>query len=90
MKQISFDHLQQPQQPPRRAPRNQREDLVQQIVAQTNEKDKAGLERRLMIAANAGDWSVTDLHALLKKRNDPAIRNYSAYVKWCAKITKRG
>jgi hypothetical protein len=61
---------------------------VQQIVAQTNEKDKPALEKLLMIAANTAGWSTADLHALLKKRSDPSIRNYTGFVKWSATIKR--
>lgn len=29
--------------------------------------------------------TTTDLHALLKKADDPAIRNYTAFVRWSIK-----
>lgn len=71
-------------------PRNQQEDLIEQIVAQCTLKpgEDRKLARVLAIAANTGGWSTTDLHALLKKRLDPTIRNYTAFVWWSAKVKK--
>lgn len=72
-------------------PRNQREDLIEQIVAQCHFRRKGDdrkLARQLAIAANLARWTTTDLHALLKKRTDPTIRNYTAFVWWSAKIRK--
>lgn len=69
-------------------PRTQQEDLIEQIVAQCTLKpgEDRKLARVLAIAANTGKWTTTDLHALLKKRMDPTIRNYTAFVWWSAKV----
>lgn len=67
--------------------RNNREFLIQQIVNLTNETNKKALAARIAISANQLGWTDTDLHALLKKRQDPSIRNFSAFVKWSIKIT---
>lgn len=61
--------------------RNNREALVAEIVEATTEKDKKNLAKMLMIQANMFKWNEMDLHALLKKRTDPNIRNYTALVK---------
>lgn len=88
MKSITFDHLKT--QPSTKGPRNQKEDLIEQIVAQCTLKpgDDRKLARVLAIAANTGKWTTTDLHALLKKKNDPALRNFTAFVWWSAKVKK--
>lgn len=91
MKTISFEHL-EVKKPTERA-RNQREDLIEQIVAQCTFRqpgDDRKLARLLAIAANTGGWDTTDLHYLLKKKQDPTLRNYTAFVWSRAKITKRG
>lgn len=71
-------------------PRNQQEDLIEQIVAQCTLKpgEDRKLARVLAIAANTGKWTTMDLHALLKKRMDPTIRNYTAFVWYSSKIKK--
>ncbi len=46
------------------------------------------LRKLIAIAANTMKWSDTDLHALLKKKNDPAIRNYQAFLRWSIKTKK--
>jgi len=55
-------------------------------VQQTNVTDKKSLAKRLALAYRTLKWSDMDLHALLKKRSDPTIRNYSAFVQWSTKI----
>ena len=72
--------------------RNQREDLIEQIVAQCEgtEKQKRTLARIIAIAANTAKWGTEELHALLKKRQDPTIRNYTAFVRWTCKVRKAG
>lgn len=90
MKTPTFDHLNLTK--PTSGPRNQREDLIEQIVAQCRNKtpaDDRKLARLLAITTNAAKWSTTDLHALLKKKNDPSIRNYTAFVWWSAKQHKK-
>jgi len=66
--------------------RNNRDALIYDIAEATTEKDKKLLRKRLAIAANTLGWSEMDLHALMKKRYDPSIRNYTAFVKWSCKI----
>ena len=66
--------------------RNQKEDLIAQIVEKTNETDKKGLARRIAIAYNTLRWTEMELHALLKKADDPSVHNYTAFVKYSATI----
>jgi hypothetical protein len=69
--------------------RNAKEDLIAQIVERTDAKTetkKAELAKLIALAANALKWDTTDLHALLKKADDPTIRNYSALVRWTCKV----
>ena len=66
--------------------RNQTEDLIAQIVNATSEKDKHKLAKEIKIAYHTLGWTDTDLHALLAKRKDPSIRNYTAFVKWSRQI----
>jgi hypothetical protein len=95
MKALTFAHLPTAPAPKLseaaiRAPRNQTEDLIAQIVAQcvcTPVQAKT-LAKLLAITANTAGWGTSELHALLKKRNDPTIRNYTAYVWWSAKVRK--
>lgn len=68
--------------------RTNRESLIAQIVEATNEKNKKILARRLAICANILGWTETDMHYLLKKRADPSIKNYTAFVKWNCRIKK--
>ena len=88
MKQITFTHL---QEQPKVTPRNQKEDLIEQIVAQCNLPPGASrqLAKRLAIVVNTAHWTETDLHALLKKKQDGTIRNYTAFVKWNATIKNK-
>ena len=66
--------------------RSNREYLIAEIVNQTSERDKKSLAKMIALAANTLRWSDTDLHALLKKRQDPKIRNFTAFVKWSTRI----
>ena len=66
--------------------RSAREALIADIVNATQEKDKRKLAKRLAMAANTLHWQEIDLHALLQKRNDPNVRNYTAFVWWSCKI----
>lgn len=69
--------------------RNAKEDLINQIADQCHPvSERATIRKRLALATNTAKWTETDLHALLKKRQDPTIRNYTAFVKWSTKITK--
>jgi len=89
MKQPTFNHLNLSN--PTTGPRNQREDLIEQIVAQCQHrtpKDARNLARLLAITTNSAGWTTTDLHALLKKKQDPGINNYTAFVWWSAKMKK--
>ena len=79
MKQISFEHL---NNKPEIEVRNNRESLIAQIVEATSEKNKPKLAKVLAIKSAQMKWSDTDLHALLGKKNDPSIRNYTAFVWW--------
>jgi hypothetical protein len=65
--------------------RNNREHLIDQIVNRTDEKNKKNLAKLLAIASYRFKWQDIDLHALLKKADDPSIRNYTAFVKWSIK-----
>ncbi len=70
---------------------NQKIDLIEQIVERTTvpEDQRPQLARRLAIAANTLKWTATDLHGLLKKADDPNIRNYTAFVQWSCNIRGR-
>lgn len=72
--------------------RSNREQLIADIVSQCNvigvEKRKE-LARRIALAANTLHWSDQDLHVLMKKKQDPTIRNYSAFLNWSIKIGKK-
>lgn len=65
--------------------RNQKEQLIAEIVEATSEPNKKALAKLLALRANEMRWTETDLHALLKKKTDPNIRNFTAYVKWSIK-----
>lgn len=90
MKNISFNHINL--QPASDAfpvtPRNQREDLIEQIVAQCTLRpgEDRKLAKLIAVTANLGHWTAMDLHALLRKKEDPSIRNYTAFVWWSAKV----
>ncbi len=75
-------------QPPKLQIRNNREQLIADIVNATTEKNKQKLARALAVAANALKWQDSALHTLLQKRNDATIRNYTAFV-WGSVKTKR-
>lgn len=64
--------------------RNNREDLIRQIVESTDAQDKKKLARRIAITANTLHWSDTDLHALLNKKRE--VNNFSKFVNWTLKI----
>ena len=34
-------------------------------------------------------WGQTDRHALLKRRQDPSIRNSTRFVRWSAEVTRK-
>jgi hypothetical protein len=63
--------------------RNNRDDLIRQIVNRTDTKDKKKLARRIAVTANMFKWSNMDLHALLNKYSE--VNNYSAFVNYCLK-----
>lgn len=89
MKNVSFEHLNIQRAAKPSGPRNQKEDLIEQIVAQCHFRkpgDDRKLAKLLAVTANAAGWTITDLHALLKKRSDPTLRNYTAFVWWSAKM----
>ena len=93
MKKPNFNHisLDQPIDRSKPQPRTQKEDLIEQIVAQCSFKKKGDdreLAKLLAIATNTLGWTEQDLHALMKKKQDPTIRNYTAFVWWSAKITR--
>jgi hypothetical protein len=67
--------------------RSNREQLIADIVDATTETDKKKLARRIALSANTLKWSDSDLHALLKKKQDPTIRSYTKFVWWSIKIT---
>ena len=62
--------------------RNSWEDLINQIALHTNEKDKMKLASLLAIKGHMLKLSTTDLHYLLNKKKDPAIRSYTGFIKW--------
>jgi hypothetical protein len=66
--------------------RNNKEQLIADIVNRTDEKDKKWLAKRIAIAMNTLKWSSDDLHALLKKADDPTVHNYTALVKYSCTI----
>lgn len=68
--------------------RNNREDLILQIVEKTDCKNRKDLARRIAITANTLGWTDTDLHSLLKKHGE--VKNFSAFVNWNLKIKKCG
>lgn len=69
--------------------RSNKEDLIVEIVKCTNEKNKKALAKLIGIWVNKYKISETDLHALLQKRHDPKIRNFTAFVKWSIKDKKK-
>lgn len=68
--------------------RNSRDALIADIANRTNEPNKKLIAKLLAIAGNTAKWTEMDYHALLKKADDPTIRNYTAFVRWSCKITK--
>jgi len=64
--------------------RNNKDNLIDQIIQATTEKDKKALARRIAIASNTMKWSEQDLHALYQKRHE--VRNFTAFVKWSCRI----
>ncbi len=84
MKRIEFKKI---EQPALLQVRSNREQLIADIVAATSDKDKKKLAALIAIKANQMQWTEQDLHALLKKRADPTIRNYTAFVRWSLKTT---
>lgn len=68
--------------------RNNREDLILQIVDKTDSKNRKLLAKRIALTANTLGWSDTDLHALLKKHGE--VKNFSAFVNWNLKIKRCG
>jgi len=66
--------------------RSNREQLIADIVNATSEKNKKELAKLISLRANQMKWSDMDLHALLGKKKDPTIRNFTAFVKWSIKI----
>lgn len=72
------------------AVRTNYEALIAEIVSHTQPPSgRRQLAKRLAVAYHTAKWSVTDLHALLQKRLDPSIRNFSAFVNWTCKVTKK-
>ena len=64
--------------------RNNREDLIRQIVEKTDAKNKKFLAKRIALTANLFKWSDQDLHYLLKRHGE--VKNYSAFVNWSLKV----
>jgi hypothetical protein len=72
--------------------RSNREQLIADIVYATNIQEpgeKKKLAARIAMAANAMGWSDSDLHALLKKKQDPTIRSFTRFVWWSIKIGRK-
>lgn len=72
--------------------RNNTEALIEDIVNATgvqSDREKKSLARLIALAYHTLKWSDTDLHALLKKRTDPSIRNYTGFVKWSVTIKNK-
>lgn len=88
MKPLDFSHLLEEKQQPRA--NNNFELLINDIADQCYpESERPTIRRRLAIAARTARWTETDLHCLLNKRLDPAIRNYTGFVKWSSTIRKK-
>lgn len=66
--------------------RSNKDQLIADIVNATTEKNKKKLAKVLALTYNALNLSEIDLHALLQKKNDPSIRNYTAFVWYSCKI----
>lgn len=63
--------------------RNNREDLIRQIVEKTDAKNPKLLAKRIAIVANTFKWTEQDLHYLLKRHGE--VKNYSAFINWSLK-----
>lgn len=87
---LNFDHITAPQKTVTQV-RNQKEDMIEQIVQQCTgtPTEKKNLAKLIALTANTAGWTAQDLHALLKKRSDPTIRNYTGFVRWSIKMKKR-
>ncbi len=81
MKRIEFKRIERPEL----QVRSSREQLIAEIVEATSEPNKKALAKLIALRANEMKWTETELHALLKKRHDPNIRNFTAFVKWSLK-----
>lgn len=81
MKPIQFTAIQRPTL----QVRNNRDQLIADIVEATTETNKTSLAKLIAIRARELKWTDQDLHALLAKKNDPKIRNYTAFLKWSLK-----
>lgn len=66
------------------AVRSNKESLIAQIVERTT-ADKKLLAKRIALWVNRYKLTEMDLHALLKKADDPSIRNFTAFVQWSIK-----
>lgn len=88
MKQISFTQVERPAPPTLTRVQNNAQYLIEQIVQQCSltDKEKKDLAKRLAIAMHTAGWTEQDLHALLKKKEDKGIRNFTGFVKWSATI----
>lgn len=67
------------------------QDLINQIVAQmvVDQNRAAWLRKMMAIQTNTFKWSTTDLHAVLQKKHDPTVRNYTAWVTWRFGLAKK-
>ena len=83
MKKLEFKQIERPAL----KVRSNREQLIADIVEATSDTDKKKLARLLALRSNQLKWSDTDLHALLAKRKDPKIRNFTKFVWWSIKLT---
>lgn len=64
--------------------RSAKEDIISQIVVRTT-ADKKLLAKRIALWVNRYKLDTSDLHALLKKADDPGIRNFTAFCQWAIK-----
>lgn len=83
MKRIEF----KPIEHPTLQVRSNREQLIADIVEATTETDKKKLAKLLAIRSREMNWTEQDLHALLGKKKDPKIRNFTKFVWWSIKTT---
>lgn len=83
MQKITFKPIEQ--RPEELKVRNNWEALIADIVNATSVRDKKELAKLIAISAKTQGWGESELHALLQKRNDPTIRNYTAFVRWSIK-----